>query len=115
MITTIDHRKILAIGYNGNAQGLPNYCDRAEVGNCGCLHSEENAAIHCDTPREQKKHVFVTHLPCPRCAKRLINLGSVQKVYYNQDYREDEALSIFSQVGIEITKYDLTNDKPLTF
>ena len=26
---------VLAIGYNGNARGLPNKCDSAVPGNCG--------------------------------------------------------------------------------
>jgi len=51
VITSTDFRKVLSVGYNGNAAGLPNCCDRAEPGNCGCLHSEENAVINCDTPR----------------------------------------------------------------
>ena len=79
VITTPDFRKVLAIGYNGNASGLPNTCDRDEPGNCGCLHSEENAVINCDSPRQTEKYVFVTHVPCPACAKRLINLGGVRR------------------------------------
>src|SRR5438045_9297255 len=81
VITSTDFRKVLAVGYNGNATGLPNHCDRDEVGNCGCLHSEENAVINCDAPRFIEKIVFVTHLPCVACAKRLINLGYVKKIY----------------------------------
>ena len=27
VITSVDHRRVLAIGYNGNASGLPNICD----------------------------------------------------------------------------------------
>ncbi|NDB70379.1 MAG: cytidine deaminase, partial [Methylocystaceae bacterium] len=77
VITSTDFRKVLAVGYNGNATGLPNQCDRDETGNCGCLHSEENAVINCDSPRHVEKIVFVTHLPCVACAKRLINLGNV--------------------------------------
>ena len=50
VITSTDFRKVLAVGYNGNAAGLPNGCDRDEVGNCGCLHSEENAAINLRQP-----------------------------------------------------------------
>ena len=81
VITSTDFRKVLSVGYNGNASGLPNSCDREEPGNCGCLHSEENAVINCDSPRYVEKIVFVTHLPCSGCAKRLINLGNVQKNY----------------------------------
>jgi dCMP deaminase len=103
VITSTDYRKVLAIGYNGNAAGLPNRCDRTEVGNCGCLHSEENAVINCDSPRAIEKHVFVTHLPCVACAKRLINLGGVKKVFYRTEYRSAESIEILRSVGIEVT------------
>ena len=101
VITTMDFRKVISIGYNGNASGLPNECDQDTPGACGCLHSEENAAINCDVPRETKKFVFVTHLPCPLCAKRLINLGGVQKVFYKEDYRIRDSLDILAAAGIE--------------
>jgi len=102
VITSTDFRKVLAVGYNGNAAGLPNVCDRDEAGNCGCLHSEENAAINCDSPRYVEKYVFVTHLPCTACAKRLINVGNVKKIFFEEDYRNREAISLFKATGIEI-------------
>lgn len=101
VITSTDFRKVLAVGYNGNATGLHNGCDRDEPGNCGCLHSEENAVINCDAPRFMEKIVFVTHLPCVQCAKRLINLGNVKKVYYAQEYRIKDSIEVLKSVGIE--------------
>ena len=105
VITSTDYRKVLAVGYNGNATGLPNTCDRLEAGNCGCLHSEENAVINCDAPRTVEKIVFVTHLPCVACAKRLINLGHVRKIYYTHDYRLKDSLDMLRSVGIEIEPF----------
>ncbi len=107
VITSTDFRKVLAVGYNGNASGLPNACDREEPGNCGCLHSEENAVINCDSPRFVEKVVFVTHLPCVQCAKRLINLGNVKRVIYHQDYRVRDSLDLLNSVGILATQMDL--------
>ena len=107
VITSTDYRKVLAVGYNGNATGLFNKCDREEPGNCGCLHSEENAVINCDSPRFMEKVVFVTHLPCMSCAKRLINLGNVRKVIYGQDYRLRDSLDILRAVGIEVKQLTL--------
>lgn len=107
VITSMDYRKVLAVGYNGNATGLPNGCDRDEVGNCGCLHSEENAVINCDCPRSTEKIVFVTHHPCVRCAKRLINLGNVKKVYYGEEYRCTASKEIFKLAGIELEQINL--------
>jgi dCMP deaminase len=106
VITSTDFRKVLAVGYNGNASGLANGCDREEVGNCGCLHSEENAVINCDSPRSVEKIVFVTHQPCVTCAKRLINLGNVKKIYYGEDYRTSHSRDLLAQVGIELVKLE---------
>ncbi len=105
VITTTDYRKVLAVGYNGNASGLTNSCDREEPGNCGCLHSEENAVINCDAPRETKKFVFVTHLPCAACAKRLINLGNVEKIVYRNSYRKKDAIDLLETVGIRVYQF----------
>jgi dCMP deaminase len=102
VITSTDYRKVLAVGYNGNATGLPNCCDRDEPGNCGCLHSEENAVINCDAPRFIEKYVFVTHLPCVQCAKRLINLGNVKAIFYTQDYRIRDSVELLRSVGIRV-------------
>ena len=105
VITTTDYRKVLAVGYNGNASGLANSCDRDEPGNCGCLHSEENAVINCDAPRATPKFVFVTHLPCAMCAKRLINLGNVERVVYREEYRNRQAVELLESVGIAVERY----------
>lgn len=114
VITTTDFRKVLAVGYNGNATGLPNCCDREEPGNCGCLHSEENAVINCDAPRNVEKYVFVTHLPCVGCAKRLINLGNVKKVFYGEEYRIRDSVRLLESVGIEVEQLVSFVSPPLT-
>lgn len=104
VVTSEDGRKVLSIGYNGNGSGLPNRCDRDDAGNCGCLHSEENAIINCDSPREVRKVVYITHSPCVMCAKRLINLGNVVRVVYAEEYRV--------KTGVELlwTRTDMSVD-----
>jgi dCMP deaminase len=102
VITSTDYRQVLAVGYNGNASGLPNRCDSETPGACGCLHSEENAAIQCQSPRSVEKIVFVTHLPCALCAKRLLNLGGVRRVFYGEEYRKRDSIEILGSAGIEI-------------
>lgn len=66
-----------------------------------CLHAEENAIINCTVPRSYDKVLFCTNLPCPMCAKRIINLGGVKSVFYNQDYRIRTGLELLESVGIE--------------
>ena len=112
VITSYDFRKVLAVGYNGNATGLPNCCDSHEPGRCGCLHSEENAVINCDSPRDTRKIVFVTHHPCTSCAKRLINLGGVEKVYYEKKYRSTESKNLFSLANISLNCLQKEQDPP---
>jgi len=45
VVTDQTLENVLAIGYNGNARGLPNRCDSAVPGSCGCIHSEMNALV----------------------------------------------------------------------
>jgi len=111
-IVTPDYRKVLAVGFNGNYAGGPNDCDRhgpEAVGNCGCLHAEENAVINCDVVRTTEKVVFCTHLPCVMCAKRLINLGGVFKVFYRNDYRLKDSLLLLGKRSI-VTYHLLPED-----
>lgn len=102
VIVSTDYRKVLSWGYNGNASGLTNKCDTDEPGNCGCLHSEENAIINCDVSRDIPKFVFITHMPCKMCAKRLINLGNVVQVFYNQEYRDSSGIGLLLEAKIAV-------------
>src|SRR5690349_10711548 len=104
IITSTDFRKVLAVGYNGNASGLTNCCDSTQPGACGDLHAEANAVINCDAPRYVEKYVFVTHNPCIMCAKMLINLGNVRRIYYKTEYRDTTSLELLNSVGIETVR-----------
>jgi len=107
VIASEDYRRVYAVGYNGNASGDANDCDRhgeAAVGNCGCLHAEENAVINCTVERFFRKVVFCTHLPCVMCAKRLINLGGVLRIYYGEAYRSTDSIPILEKAGIPVLR-----------
>ncbi|GAC1475755.1 MAG: hypothetical protein PVSMB8_00810 [Vulcanimicrobiaceae bacterium] len=104
-IVSADSRYVYGIGYNGGAAGLENECASLEPGNCLHLHGEENAIINCTAPRSASKVVFVSHLPCVMCAKRLINLGGVARVHYAHDYRIRDSVDLFARAGIECTEY----------
>lgn len=107
VITTDDYREIISVGYNGNATGLANCCDRDEPGNCGCIHAEDNAIAKSRHPRECSKVLFVTLLPCPACAKRIINYGGVKIVYYLDDYKNKDAILLLNASNIQIVKISL--------
>lgn len=107
VITSIDNRKVLAVGYNGGAAGQANECEVNEAGEvvagqCGHLHAEENAIINLDCPRDVPKVVYVTHLPCKMCCKRMINVGGVVRVIYDEDYRVRDGLKVLDLGRIEV-------------
>ena len=105
VITSADFRYVYAVGYNGSAAGGKNDCDRhgeEAIGNCGCIHAEQNAAINCREDRSTEKFVFCTDLPCVMCAKFLINLGGVSRVFYRRDYRIRDAIGLLQGLNIRI-------------
>lgn len=109
VIASTDFRRVYAIGYNGNARGGPNDCDvvgEEAVGRCGCVHAEANAAVNCDVPRHFVKVVFVTCLPCVACAKLLINMGGVERVYFRDDYRDPAAREWLQRAGVDVRMHD---------
>jgi len=105
VITTNDLEQVLAIGYNGNAKGFPNKCDTDEPGACGCLHAEINAQAKCGRASRDKV-LFTTLSPCVMCAKLLINSG-YSTVYYFEEYRKLDGVTLLKQAGIEVCSVDI--------
>ena len=108
VITTGDLTQVLGIGYNGNARGLPNRCDSAQPGACGCIHSEQNALIKAGAGLPGKV-MFVSASPCVMCAKMIINTN-VGRVYYREAYRDPAGLDVLRQGGVEVIHYDQWKD-----
>jgi dCMP deaminase len=95
---------VVAIGYNGNARGLPNRCDSTVPGSCGCIHSEINALVKAPGGMRDKV-VFLTDSPCVACAKAMINSG-VTHVFYRRKYRDPSGVELLQRVGITPVHYD---------
>lgn len=104
ILVSLDNKKVLAMGYNGNCSGFKNACDTDKEGNCGCIHSEMNLVANNDTSRYIKSKLYVSHLPCVACAKLLIQMGGIQEVYYKNDYRIQDSLELFKQANIQVFK-----------
>lgn len=104
VITDARLENVLAIGYNGNARGLPNRCDSTTPGACGCIHSEMNALVKAPGSMRDKV-VFVTASPCVLCAKLMINSG-VSHVYYRHAYRDPTGIELLGAGGIVTVHYD---------
>jgi dCMP deaminase len=108
VVTDASLENVLAIGYNGNARGLPNRCDSTVPGQCGCIHSEVNALIKAPGAVKDKV-VFVTNSPCVMCAKLIINSG-VTHVFYRHAYRDPSGAELLASAGVTAVLYDRWRD-----
>lgn len=104
VITDALLENVLAIGYNGNAKGLPNRCDSSVPGQCGCIHSEMNALVKAPGAVKDKV-VFVTDSPCVMCAKLMINSG-ITHVFFRRPYRDPSGIELLQRAGVEPVRYD---------
>lgn len=108
VVTSTDYTRVFGVGYNGNARGHANGCDDPDKqGGCGCLHAEDNALLKVSESPETTKVMFVTHLPCKMCAKRIINKGGFTTVYYHMSYRLIDSYEILQNSGIRVISLGL--------
>lgn len=104
VVTDASLENVVAIGYNGNARGLPNRCDSTVPGSCGCIHSEVNALVKAPGDMRDKV-VFVTASPCIMCAKLMINSGTTH-VFYRSLYRDPSGIELLTSAGVTPVRYD---------
>ncbi len=104
VITDARLENVVAIGYNGNARGLPNRCDSTVPGSCGCIHSEINALVKAPGGIRDKV-VFLTDSPCVACTKAMINSG-VTHVFYRRKYRDPSGVELLQRAGVTPVHYD---------
>lgn len=102
IIVTADMQRVLSCGYNGGAKGQDNGCASLEPGQCLHVHAEMNAILNCTPDQRVRKIVYSTHLPCPVCAKLVVNLGSVDRVCFGGAYRDIRAIDILQRSGIYV-------------
>lgn len=96
--------RVLAIGYNGVASGMPHCNDRNPADlwgddasphackghdlpsgqdSCEAVHAEQNAMLQCRDP--DKIHTaYVTTSPCKPCVKLLMNTGCRRIVFLTE-------------------------------
>ncbi len=75
-------KRVISVGYNGFPSSIPDikeiWDNRTDVGSIQkydlVIHAEMNAILNsrCDL---RGKHLFVTHMPCPICAKHIAGCG----------------------------------------
>lgn len=99
--------RIISIGYNGTPAGWDNNCEHENADGTlttkpEVLHAEENAIAKLARSHEsgQGADIFITHAPCPQCAK-LIYAAGISRVFYRHIYRDAEGLNFLAKCGVE--------------
>lgn len=95
--------RIIATGYNGNVSGA-DHCVHEKDAPCEtAVHAEENvlyfAARHGTTT--EGADLYVTHNPCYRCARGVVNAG-VARVVFLFKYRDTSGLRLLVDSGVEV-------------
>ena len=103
IITDHDNRRVVGLGYNGNAKKMPHEPESLEPGQSGFVHAEMNAIINAHD-KLYSGNVYLTHSPCLICAKMLINAG-VWSVTYANAYRDDSPLELLRRAGVYVHEY----------
>lgn len=101
VIVSQDNETVLALGYNGDEKGGENQPDSLEPGKSGFIHAEINALVKLNYLDPRDKKIYLTHSPCPVCARAIVNAG-IKKVFYAKNYRESKGIEILEDRGIEV-------------
>lgn len=110
-----DGNNFVSNGINGYPRGVEDRDDPRELKYLKTLHAEENAIFNAN--RSVKGcSIFATHLPCPNCCAKLIQVG-IKEVYIpvqTEDYlsRWGEAVAIskdmFAEVSVDVIQIDFS-------
>lgn len=101
----------LLTGYNGTPSGFPNTCElpNQDVTNPITLHGEANGMSKAEqsTLSIRNASLFVTHIPCIECSKRIIQSG-MRRVFYMHDYRLTDGLELLTDLRskVQVIKID---------
>lgn len=111
---------IISTGYNGAPKGIESClqtrkCIRQEfnvpsgerIELCKAVHAEQNAIVQAAVNGISTKGsiLYCTYIPCITCTKLLIN-SEISQIYYDEDYRDIEGLSLLRQAKIAINRID---------
>lgn len=93
---------IISIGYNGTPAGEDNCCeDEDDVTKYNVIHAEDNALRKLMVSHESSvdADVYVTLMPCDRCASQLIS-AKVKTLYYRNLYSCKTGIEKLEEAGI---------------
>lgn len=103
-----DRDRILVQGYNGNVSGAQHCQVPHPEGPCEtAVHAEENVlyfAANRGIPTRGTT-MYVTHAPCYRCARGIVNAG-IERVIYKQFYRSSDGIRLLQEAGVSVASID---------
>jgi len=107
-VVIVKNRRVMSTGFNGAPQGLA-HCDEEghliENGHCiRTLHAETNALLFAGIERTTGATMYVTHLPCFRCAGLIIN-ARICRVVYARGYGHSTGRDILVEAGVEVVHW----------
>jgi dCMP deaminase len=115
--------RVISMGYNGMPAGWDNNCESEETefdlvtktrtGNGilttrpEVLHAESNsiAKLAKSNDSGDGADIFITHAPCMECSKLIFQSG-IRRVFYSENYRDDNGIKFLKQSGVEVIKHD---------
>jgi dCMP deaminase len=93
--------RVISMGYNGPPSGI-SHCNHDDGAPCdAAVHAEANAIVFAARHglSTQNTSLYVTHMPCPRCAQLIINSG-IRSIQWGIPYRDDSGIDLMIDAGI---------------
>lgn len=103
---------VVSIGFNGAPKGI-RHCVHADNSRCTlAVHAEANALIQASNAYGGTigSMMYVTHAPCWECAKLIVN-AQIDHVFYSEEYRSTDGLSMLKLAGIPYTKVEVEGER----
>ena len=117
-VLTDDYGRILSTGYNGVPIGCEHCIEKPCPGAttprgsdaCQAVHAESNALLQCrDVDRIYT--CYVTHAPCLRCTKTLMNTACSRIVFLDNSLEEPAAKGLWTSERPEWLHYSTKQDE----
>jgi len=107
VIVSINDWTINGTGYNGPPSGdthcRGNDCSLTDTGGCArSVHAEINALHRMSYPIMGEQWLFTTRSPCRDCAIAIRDSGAIQRVFFEEPYKDAGPLDKLTDAGIEV-------------